>query len=249
MNRAERLARLLRVLAAIVAEPGLNPLELAERAGVSERTLRRDLAELRELGYEVQYTSGYEVQEKLNLDDRAGRHKKPTGDQELIQVVAQVLGAARAGAVAPAPEPARGVRHSRSKRDGKDAPIVLIPSGNPDAEFIYATGFEVETGLYIRYPDGEEVLAVSPLEYDRAREQSRVANVVEDREAYAHKAWAQLAARMLMEKGRPSARVSPHLHAVQLEDLRSNGVDAVVDRELFASERRRKTTREADAIR
>ena len=46
MNRAERLARLLRVLAAIIAEPGLNPLELADRAGVSERTLRRDLAQL-----------------------------------------------------------------------------------------------------------------------------------------------------------------------------------------------------------
>ena len=70
MNRAHRLARLLRILAAIVAEPGLNPLELAERAGVSDRTLRRDLAQLRDLGYEVEYTSGYEVQEKLNLDGR-----------------------------------------------------------------------------------------------------------------------------------------------------------------------------------
>jgi len=47
------LARLLRVLAAIIAEPGLNPLELADRAGVSDRTLRRDLAQLRDLGYEV----------------------------------------------------------------------------------------------------------------------------------------------------------------------------------------------------
>ena len=51
MNRAERLARLLRVLAAIISEPGLNPLELADRAGVSERTLRRDLArEVQEAG-------------------------------------------------------------------------------------------------------------------------------------------------------------------------------------------------------
>jgi len=72
LNRAERLARLLRVLAAIIAEPGLNPLELADKAGVSERTLRRDLAQLRELGYEVAYTSGYEVQEKLNLEGRTG---------------------------------------------------------------------------------------------------------------------------------------------------------------------------------
>src|SRR3989449_11624576 len=68
VNRAERLARLLRVLAAIIAEPGLNPLELAERAGGSDPTLRRDLAHLRDRGYEVAYTSGYEGPEKLNLE-------------------------------------------------------------------------------------------------------------------------------------------------------------------------------------
>jgi predicted DNA-binding transcriptional regulator YafY len=72
VNRARRLARLLRILAAVIAEPGLNPLELAERAGVSERTLRRDLNQLRELGYEIAWTGGYEVQEKLNLEGRTG---------------------------------------------------------------------------------------------------------------------------------------------------------------------------------
>jgi predicted DNA-binding transcriptional regulator YafY len=72
VNRASRLARLLRILSVVIAEPGLNPLELAERAGVSERTLRRDLVQLRELGYEVAYTGGYEMQEKLNLEGRAG---------------------------------------------------------------------------------------------------------------------------------------------------------------------------------
>src|SRR5919109_2662217 len=89
MNRAERLARLLRVLAAIIAEPGLNPLELADRAGVSERTLRRDLAQLRDLGYEVSYTSGYEVQEKLNLEGRSRRKTRTRGDDALLQAVAQ----------------------------------------------------------------------------------------------------------------------------------------------------------------
>jgi predicted DNA-binding transcriptional regulator YafY len=62
---------MLRILAVVIAEPGLNPLELAERAGVSERTLRRDLIQLRELGYEISYTGGYEVQEKLNLEGRS----------------------------------------------------------------------------------------------------------------------------------------------------------------------------------
>src|SRR2546429_9015254 len=94
MNRAERLARLLRVLAAIIAEPGLNPIELAGRAGVSERTLRRDLAELRDLGYEVAYTSGYEVQEKLNLDGRAKRRARGRGDDALLQAGAQAAGTA-----------------------------------------------------------------------------------------------------------------------------------------------------------
>ena len=95
MNRAERLARLLRVLAAIIAEPGLNPLELAEKAGVSERTLRRDLSQLRELGYEVAYTSGYEVQEKLNLEGRGKKTTRPRGDDALLQAVAHAVEAAR----------------------------------------------------------------------------------------------------------------------------------------------------------
>jgi predicted DNA-binding transcriptional regulator YafY len=72
VNRARRLARLLRILAAVIAEPGLNPLELADKAGVSERTLRRDLIQLRDLGYEIAWTGGYEVQEKLNLEGRSG---------------------------------------------------------------------------------------------------------------------------------------------------------------------------------
>lgn len=249
MTRAQRLARLLRVLAAIVAEPGLNPLELAERAGVSERTLRRDLAELRELGYEVQYTSGYEVQEKLDLESKAARKKKPTGDQELIQVVAQVLGAVKAGAVVPPPAPAKAARPAHAKSDGKALPIVLMPSGADDADFIHATGFEVEAGLYVRFPDGDDVLVVSPLEYERARAESRVKRVVEDREAYARRAWPEVGARLVREKGFHAARVAPQLYASRLEDLRAQGIEVVVDRELFAAERRKKSPREADAVR
>src|SRR5213594_4610405 len=108
VNRAERLARLLRVLAAIIAEPGLNPLELAEKAGVSDRTLRRDLAQLRELGYEVAYTSGYEVQERLNLEGRGKRRPRTQGDDALLQAVAQAVETAGLwrdtdGGIPPAP--------------------------------------------------------------------------------------------------------------------------------------------------
>src|SRR5438128_4488177 len=149
MNRAERLARLLRVLAAIIAEPGLNPLELADRAGVSERTLRRDLAQLRELGYEVAYTSGYEVQEKLNLDGRANRRPRGRGDDALLQAVAQAVETAglwrdteHSEVIAP--------RRSKTRVFGPAA-LVMLPSGEHDTDFRYATRMGLESGLYIRY--------------------------------------------------------------------------------------------------
>jgi len=258
VNRARRLARLLNILAAVVAEPGLNPLELAERAGVSERTLRRDLTQLRELGYEVAYTSGYEVQEKLNLEGRArARPPKRAYDQqlELLQAVALAVGRAglgEAGSNADRKGRPAARAQGRAGRAGgtptSSQPIVLIPTGDADADFIYATGFAVETGLYIQFANGDDVLVVSPLEIDRARAQSKVAQVIEDREAYAHKSWARLAARMLREKGIEDARVSPRLHAAQFEDLRAEGIAAVVDRELFLAERRLKSPPEAEAI-
>src|SRR6266851_907738 len=247
MNRAERLARLLRVLAAIIAEPGLNPIELADRAGVSERTLRRDLAHLRELGYEVAYTSGYEVQEKLNLDGRARRRPRGRGDDALLQAVAQAVETAglwrdtdHAEVVVP--------RRSKSRGSGPAA-LVMIPGGEEDTDFRYATGMGLETGLYIRFGENDDVLVTSALEVDRARAQSRVRSVHEDREAYVHDAWAGLAATMLREKGISRARVAPTLRAVYLEDLRAAGLDVEVERALFVADRRRKSTEEATAIR
>jgi Xaa-Pro aminopeptidase len=247
VNRAERLARLLRVLAAIIAEPGLNPLELADRAGVSERTLRRDLAELRDLGYDVAYTSGYEVQEKLNLEGRAKSKPRRRGDDALLQAVAQAVGYAglwrdTERVAVPAP------RRARSRKTGS-APIVLIPSGGQDADFIHATGFGVENGLYIRFGEADDVLAVSPLEIDRARMQAHVKKIVEDRDAYAHKAWAKAALPLLRERGVNEIRVSPNLRVVHLEELLALGLDVVVDRELFVAERRHKSKEEAQAIR
>src|SRR5256885_1404272 len=138
VNRAERLARLLRVLAAIIAEPGLNPIELADRAGVSERTLRRDLAELRELGYEVAYTSGYEVQEKLNLEGRAKHRPRGRGDDALLQAVAHAVETAGLWRDTESSSMV-GAKRPRSRKSGPAA-IVLIPSGDEDADFIYATG-------------------------------------------------------------------------------------------------------------
>jgi Xaa-Pro aminopeptidase len=132
--------------------------------------------------------------------------------------------------------------------------LVLIPSGDSDADFTYATGFPVETGLYIRFAEGDDVLVASPLEIDRARAQSRTARKLGFAEAgyidhgeYA--SWPRLAARMLREKGLEEATVSPRLQAAYLEELRSAGVGVEIDYKLFEAERRHKSAEEAAFIR
>jgi predicted DNA-binding transcriptional regulator YafY len=72
VDRARRFARLLSILAAVIREPGLSPGQLSRRAGISERTLRRDLARLRGLGYTVTWNRGYEVQERFGFEGGGG---------------------------------------------------------------------------------------------------------------------------------------------------------------------------------
>jgi Xaa-Pro aminopeptidase len=132
-------------------------------------------------------------------------------------------------------------------------PIVLIPSGEGDADFTYATGFAVETGLYIRFGEHDDVLIVAPLEIDRARLQSRAARKLSQNEAgYEDQgpfvSDARLAAKLLRERGVDAARVSPRLQAGYLEELRATGLAVEVDRELFQAERRRKSPEEARFI-
>ncbi|WP_030621035.1 helix-turn-helix transcriptional regulator [Streptomyces achromogenes] len=51
-------ARLLRLLSLLAARPSWTCGELAERMGVTDRTVRRDVAKLRELGYSVDSEAG-----------------------------------------------------------------------------------------------------------------------------------------------------------------------------------------------
>ena len=132
-------------------------------------------------------------------------------------------------------------------------PIVLIPSGDGDADFIYATGFAVETSLYISFGDGDDVLVTNPLEIERARVQSKAARkLLLDEAGYEDVgpfvSYARLAARMLSEREITSARVSPRLQAGYLEAMREGGLDIEVDRELFVAERRHKSEEEAGFI-
>jgi Xaa-Pro aminopeptidase len=132
-------------------------------------------------------------------------------------------------------------------------PVVLIPAGEGDADFAYASGFAVETALFIRFDDGDDVLVASPLEIDRARAQSKARQVLgmdkagfED--AGPFRSWPRLAAKMLRGRGLEAARVSPRLHSAYLEALRAEGLDVEVDLNLFKTERRHKSSEEAAFI-
>jgi predicted DNA-binding transcriptional regulator YafY len=89
VRRARMLARQLRILAAVIREPGLQPGHLSARIGISERTLRRDLIALRRLGYPLSYNDGYQLQEALRLDG-------PEGPRGLGGVYEQQIRALRA---------------------------------------------------------------------------------------------------------------------------------------------------------
>lgn len=84
MNRAQRFNRLLSIISEVVRHPGRAPAELAEECGISERTLRRDLHELRELGFEVTYLDGYQLQGSLDLELYTGSDK-PADDGVMLR--------------------------------------------------------------------------------------------------------------------------------------------------------------------
>lgn len=69
----------------------MTPSELAQRTGVSERTLRRDLRALRSLGYDVTWTSGYELQERFNLDGSVAARTLAGVYEQQVRVVRQEL--------------------------------------------------------------------------------------------------------------------------------------------------------------
>src|SRR5258706_12344416 len=97
-------------------------------------------------------------------------------------------------------------------------PLVLIPGGEGDADFTYATGFAVETGLYLRFAEHDDVLVVSPLEIERARVQSKTKKTLElDAAGYENHgpfvSHARPAARLLRERSAGERRACALLPA------------------------------------
>ena len=132
-------------------------------------------------------------------------------------------------------------------------PLLLMPAGHGDADWRYATGMELEHGIYLDL-GGDQVLIVPELEYERARVQARVGSVVDRRQSGWEEsrdhlgAWAKVAREALRSRGVDGVRVSARLPVGVFEALRAAGVEMEIDHELFAGARRRKNAEEASFI-
>jgi Xaa-Pro aminopeptidase len=134
-------------------------------------------------------------------------------------------------------------------------PLLLLSRGEEDADFIYATGFAVENGLYIKFDADDDLLAVSPLELERAAEGSHAKRVEDARDVGLEKgasdfdaALARLGAKLLLDRGVRETRVAPRLPAAWYEEIRAGGVEPEIEAGLFLEERRRKSAEEASFI-
>ncbi|MYW16202.1 WYL domain-containing protein [Streptomyces sp. SID2955] len=90
-------ARLLRLLSLLAARPSWTCAELADRMAVTDRTVRRDVAKLRELGYTVDSDAGPWGGYRL----RAGSRVPPLmlDDEEALAVAVGLRQAALSGAL------------------------------------------------------------------------------------------------------------------------------------------------------
>ena len=132
-------------------------------------------------------------------------------------------------------------------------PLVLIASGKAGADWRYATGVDLERGVYIDLGT-ERVLIVPELEFDRARAQGRISTVLDRRQCGWQEsrdvtaAWAEVARHVLSERGIQAIRVSSSLPVGFYEALRAAGLQVEIDRDPFAAPRRRKNAEEAKFI-
>jgi predicted DNA-binding transcriptional regulator YafY len=133
-------ARLLRLLSLLQARSTWTGPELVERLEVTDRTLRRDIDRLRELGYPVHATSGPAGGYRLG----AGRSLPPLmlADDEAL-AVALGLDAAAASEVTGLPEAAQRATAKldvvlptrlRRRLAAMRAAIVRLPEGGPRVE-------------------------------------------------------------------------------------------------------------------
>lgn len=87
MGTVSTTTRRIEMLALVQAHPGISATQLAERLGTTERTVRRDMAQLREIGYRIDGAAGRTGGYRLG----AG-HSMPPLLLDADEVAAVVLG-------------------------------------------------------------------------------------------------------------------------------------------------------------
>jgi len=133
-------------------------------------------------------------------------------------------------------------------------PLLLVSTGDDDADFLYATRFPVEESFYFRFEDGDDLLMVPTLELGRAKEVTIAKQVIDRREAGWEESrdtlaeWAKAAAAVLSKRKVDNIRISPRLPVVYYEALKAAGVQLEIDKELLQAERRSKSREEASFI-
>src|SRR6202023_3149588 len=65
-----------------------------------------------------------------------------------------------------------------SEKPVRDTPLLLVAPGQGDSDWLYATGFDVESALFVDF-GADQVLVVPELEFERAKAEARVGKVVE----------------------------------------------------------------------
>jgi Xaa-Pro aminopeptidase len=132
-------------------------------------------------------------------------------------------------------------------------PFVLF-AGVGNADFRYASGFDVERGAYIRFAPGDDLLILSTLELDRARAESRAKRVVDRLELGWREsgdttaAWAPAILAALRERNVSEIQVPSSLPAALYRALDEAGVEVLIEPQLLAAQRRRKTAEELRSI-
>lgn len=141
------------------------------------------------------------------------------------------------------------------RRSMNDTPLLLISSGEGDADFYYASGFSCEIALYLEFAQGDDLLLTYTTEVERAVRLSR-AKMVSDRLEFGwteghdqFASWAKVAATALKSRGATSVRVAQALPVGYTHALNALGVDTPIDYELFFARRRHKGEDEVAAIR
>ncbi|MEQ4305418.1 YafY family protein [Plantactinospora sp. B6F1] len=173
----ETSARLLRLLAILQTRPEWTGSELAERLGVTVRTLRRDVARLRDLGYPVRATPGVAGGYRLG----AGSTLPPLllDDAEAVAVVLSLRTAASQSVIGIAETslralvklerilPARLRRRTAALRLSTVPLAGGTPSVDPDLLTAIAEACQNLHGLTLRYRSRDGTAGVRRVEPHR----------------------------------------------------------------------------------